>query len=93
MEVLDTIARLILLNIYFNVLGSGGYSDSSIGGVSTTGNGEAFMKTCVALRIVLEMERGNLRHSHCIHFVTERWHSTARHGNLFRIYTTTISTF
>ena len=42
-----------------HITGCGGYADSTIGGVSTTGHGESFMKTNLALRIVLAMESGN----------------------------------
>ena len=49
----------LLDNFVVHVTGCGGYADSTIGAVSTTGHGESFMKTNLALRIVLAMESGN----------------------------------
>ena len=38
--------------------GSGGYADNRCGCVSTTGDGEALMKTCLARHITYLMEQG-----------------------------------
>ena len=38
--------------------GSGGYADNRCGCVSTTGDGEALMKTCLARQITFLMEQG-----------------------------------
>ncbi|XP_071507906.1 isoaspartyl peptidase/L-asparaginase-like [Diadema antillarum] len=40
------------------LIGSGAYCDSAVGGVSTTGIGEAIMRAVMAGRIVLYMEQG-----------------------------------
>ncbi|TMS04588.1 Isoaspartyl peptidase/L-asparaginase [Larimichthys crocea] len=40
------------------VIGSGGYADNEIGAVSTTGHGEAIMKTTLARLILFHMEQG-----------------------------------
>jgi len=38
--------------------GCGGYADNKSGASSTTGHGEAFMKTCVAKHAAILMEQG-----------------------------------
>ena len=38
--------------------GSGGYADNRSGASSTTGHGEAFMKTCLAKHMAVLMEQG-----------------------------------
>ena len=38
--------------------GSGGYADNRCGCVSTTGDGEALMKTCLGRHITFLMEQG-----------------------------------
>ncbi|XP_041350653.1 isoaspartyl peptidase/L-asparaginase-like [Gigantopelta aegis] len=40
------------------IIGCGGYADSKVGGVSTTGHGEAIMKICLAKNIIHFMEQG-----------------------------------
>ncbi|KAK2172736.1 hypothetical protein NP493_935g00085 [Ridgeia piscesae] len=40
------------------IIGSGGYADNRCGCVSTTGDGEALMKTCLARQITFLMEQG-----------------------------------
>ncbi len=39
--------------------GAGGYADNSMGVVATTGDGESFVKTCLAYRIAMLMQNGN----------------------------------
>ena len=36
----------------FFVLGSGMYADDRVGGISTTGHGEAIVKVCLSYRII-----------------------------------------
>lgn len=40
------------------IIGSGGYADSQVGAVSSTGHGEAIMRTCLAHRITMLMQTG-----------------------------------
>ena len=39
-------------------IGCGGYADNRSGASSTTGHGEAFMRTCLAKHIAVLMEQG-----------------------------------
>ena len=38
--------------------GAGGYADNDAGAVSTTGDGESFMKMCVAHQVITLMRLG-----------------------------------
>ncbi|XP_076443178.1 isoaspartyl peptidase/L-asparaginase-like [Babylonia areolata] len=40
------------------IVGAGGYADSQVGAVSSTGHGEAIIRTCLAHRIITLMETG-----------------------------------
>ncbi|KAL8572559.1 hypothetical protein ACOMHN_040463 [Nucella lapillus] len=40
------------------IVGAGGYADSQVGAVSSTGHGEAIIRTCLAHRIITYMETG-----------------------------------
>ena len=40
------------------MIGSGGFCDNDVGGATTTGHGEAIMKTCLAFRTVNLLAQG-----------------------------------
>ena len=49
---------MLVLMVWCGVTGCGGYADNRSGASSTTGDGEAFMKTCLAKHMAVLMEQG-----------------------------------
>ncbi|GFO27999.1 isoaspartyl peptidase/l-asparaginase [Plakobranchus ocellatus] len=57
------------------IIGSGGYADSDVGAVSTTGDGESIMKVCLARRVAEYLEKGeSIRQAaeHALEFMSNR---------------------
>ena len=60
--------------------GSGGYADNRSGASSTTGHGEAFMKTCLAKHMAVLMEQGWLKNCYVIFLCISVRRCTAKYA-------------